>query len=304
MCLAQLSGRRLHPASPHSDRLLPVWPTRLIRHCTLKPFIMSARDTEPPTPPPPKKVRIACRRCRAKRIKVGHVHAAKVICAFADTPGSVMAALLPAAIAREPVFLVLMSMAVIATSSSLESESSNYFSLRANFRCLSFMTQCCARIRWLEQQIRILDPDFDLTQGPSMNGAQVDLSSHSSPGIPDHNNPPGMSETLPQNHDKQPTLGKRTYDSVEGLELDRPLPAEASSVANVLGMLSLHSDSRQQHYMGSSSGLLFTKLIGAGKDTQATSHIPRTEITYGGRSSASQLSTAAYNSLYRTLAKV
>ncbi|PWY74512.1 hypothetical protein BO94DRAFT_474531 [Aspergillus sclerotioniger CBS 115572] len=227
---------------------------------------MSARDTEPPTPPPPKKVRIACRRCRAKRVKCDGGTPACSNCSRASVP-----------------------------CVDVDGQNRDIFIPR------NFITQCCARIRWLEQQIQILDPEFDLTKGPSVNGTQVDMSSQSSPGIP-NNNPPSMSETQPQNHDK-PITGKRTYDSVEGLELDRPLPAEASSVANVLGMLSLHSDSRQQHYMGSSSGLLFTKLIGAGRETQETSHISHTETTYGERSSASQISMTAYHSLYWTLAK-
>lgn len=40
-------------------------------------------------------------------------------------------------------------------------------------------------------------------------------------------------------------------------------PEQAHSVAVNLGMLSLNSDSPQKHYLGSSSGLLFTHLIGA-----------------------------------------
>lgn len=61
-----------------------------------------------------------------------------------------------------------------------------------------------------------------------------------------------------------PTIGKRSFASMEEQEVERPVSVEARSVAIDLGMLSLHSDSRQKHYLGSSSGLLFMKLIGAG----------------------------------------
>ena len=57
---------------------------------------------------------------------------------------------------------------------------------------------------------------------------------------------------------------KRAYASVdESSEVDRPFSEEARSVALDLGLLSLNSDSRQKHYLGSSSGRLFTSLIGA-----------------------------------------
>ncbi|PYI05212.1 hypothetical protein BO78DRAFT_419869 [Aspergillus sclerotiicarbonarius CBS 121057] len=228
---------------------------------------MSARDTEPPTPPPPKKVRIACRRCRVKRVKCDGGVPACSNCSRASVP-------------------------------CVDVDGRN----RDIFIPRDFITQCCARIRWLEEQIRLLDREFDFTKGPSVNAAQVEMSSQPSPSITDNNNPPGISETQPQSCDKQPITGKRPHDFIEGLDLDRPLSAEASSVANVLGMLSLHSDSRQQHYMGSSSGLLFTKLIGADRNTQETSYTSQTGISYSRRSSP-QLSTAAYHSLYRRLAK-
>lgn len=57
---------------------------------------------------------------------------------------------------------------------------------------------------------------------------------------------------------------KRPADVMTAEENDAASIAEgAHSVAHDLGMLSLNSDSSQKHYMGSSSGLLFTNLIGA-----------------------------------------
>ncbi|KAK1450637.1 fungal specific transcription factor domain-containing protein [Colletotrichum cuscutae] len=56
---------------------------------------------------------------------------------------------------------------------------------------------------------------------------------------------------------------KRTTEAAGSNDHDEEFPDRAHSVARNLGMLSLNSDSDQKHYLGSSSGVLFTNLIGA-----------------------------------------
>lgn len=56
---------------------------------------------------------------------------------------------------------------------------------------------------------------------------------------------------------------KRSADTSMRSDRDDSFPERAHSVAVNLGMLSLNSDSPQKHYLGSSSGLLFTNLLGA-----------------------------------------
>lgn len=103
-----------------------------------------------------------------------------------------------------------------------------------------------------------------------------------------------------------PTIGKRSFASMEEQEVERPVSVEARSVAIDLGMLSLHSDSRQKHYLGSSSGLLFMKLIGAGNAEQVSGPAPSISNLAPPRcvSSSSNLSGEIYHSLYSGLTKV
>lgn len=58
-------------------------------------------------------------------------------------------------------------------------------------------------------------------------------------------------------------LLKRTAEVSNISDHDESFPEKAHSVAVDLGMLSLNADSSQNHYLGSSSGLLFANLIGA-----------------------------------------
>lgn len=99
--------------------------------------------------------------------------------------------------------------------------------------------------------------------------------------------------------------GKRPYDSVENSEVERPLSFEARSVAIDLGMLSLHSDSRQKHYLGSSSALLFMKVIGAGAEVKASGPVSSFPATaHRRRVSSHRPSGEIYHSLYSSLKKV
>lgn len=177
----------------------------------------------------------------------------------------------------------------------------------------SYITQCFSRIKWLEQQIRLLDPNFDLSKGPHVDTDSSEGSSslpwplHCSPSATEGGAPSyaPSSNADAVNVPGIMTTGKRPYDSVENSEIERPLSFEARSVAIDLGMLSLHSDSRQKHYLGSSSGLLFVKLIGAGAEAQASSPVSTFPATaHRRRVSPHRPSGEIYHSLYSSLEKV
>lgn len=65
------------------------------------------------------------------------------------------------------------------------------------------------------------------------------------------------------------SLGKRNRDPTATDTSSDAFADEARSVALDLGLLTLNSDSRQTHYLGTSSGRLFTRLIGAGSPDAA-----------------------------------
>lgn len=69
---------------------------------------------------------------------------------------------------------------------------------------------------------------------------------------------------------------KRTADVSNMSDHDETFPEKAHSVAVDLGMLSLNADSSQNHYLGSSSGLLFANLIGASPRSRESSSVCET----------------------------
>ncbi|KAL4798502.1 hypothetical protein BDV19DRAFT_386383 [Aspergillus venezuelensis] len=252
---------------------------------------------------PHKKVRLACRRCRAKRIKCdGGVpacsHCAKAAVPCVDVDG------------------------------------------RDNGRSIprDYAARCHARIQWLEQQVKLLGADFDLSQGPQLISHTSDVSNSSVVDSPPLAQPPALhvinsstvvestslsqmasatsdggqssarAEPATREIQSQPELQnsrKRSHAAINASgspQISDPTPAaEARSVAMDLGMLSLHSDSRQKHYLGSSSGLFFTNLIGAHADALSS---PSSTVTGPSQShrSRSRPSDAQY-SLYRTLSR-
>lgn len=130
---------------------------------------------------------------------------------------------------------------------------------------VSFGNAARARIQWLEQIIRNRLPDVDLNDGPQVNmrsdqtlpaniNDQTAASPSRSPATP-------SSSTLQQ--PRESGVLKRTADVSNMSDHDETFPEKAHSVAVDLGMLSLNADSSQNHYLGSSSGLLFANLIGA-----------------------------------------
>lgn len=129
----------------------------------------------------------------------------------------------------------------------------------------SFGNAARARIQWLERIIKDRLPDVDLNDGPQVNirsdqalpthiSDQTGASPARSPATP-------SSSTLQQ--PREGGLLKRTAEVSNISDHDESFPEKAHSVAVDLGMLSLNADSSQNHYLGSSSGLLFANLIGA-----------------------------------------
>ncbi|KAK5058695.1 hypothetical protein LTR84_010959 [Exophiala bonariae] len=121
---------------------------------------------------------------------------------------------------------------------------------------LSSAGQSRARIEWLENIISTQLPHVDLTKGP-----QVDNEGPGSEG------PKALSTADTQRAALDATMSSGIAGQKRAREIgsnDVPtesLNAEAQTVAMDLGMLTLGSDSREKHYMGSSSGLYFTHLL-------------------------------------------
>ncbi|PYH43060.1 uncharacterized protein BP01DRAFT_384754 [Aspergillus saccharolyticus JOP 1030-1] len=107
----------------------------------------------------------------------------------------------------------------------------------------SYAVRCHSRIEWLEEPILLLDREFDLFKAPPIEQSVFRTTvSRRTPST----TPGGSAAAQPQM-----TLGSRAAES------------DPRSLALNLGMLSLYSDSRQKYYLRSSSGLFFTKLLGA-----------------------------------------
>lgn len=121
--------------------------------------------------------------------------------------------------------------------------------------------------------------------------------------------------TTNQNH-----RSKRPLSSIEGPpSQESSVEEDTRSVALDLGLLSLHSDSRQLHYLGSSSGSLFASLVQAkrandsnfgGSKGRASSQEVDDALRVGYESSSNpnlvqfDVMRAAISSLYAQLRKV
>lgn len=133
-----------------------------------------------------------------------------------------------------------------------------------------FAANARARIEWLEQHIRLLSPDFNLAEGPRVDFSFLDAAGTIS-------NPTAASPSLREvnQHNVAPSpeicfaLGKRSREPISDTAGPDAFADEARAVALDLGLLTLNSDSRQTHYLGTSSGRLFTRLIGAGSPDAA-----------------------------------
>jgi hypothetical protein len=177
----------------------------------------------------------------------------------------------------------------------------------------SFTATARSRIEWLEDQIRQLSPGFNLDDGPKVDFGSMDNFDQF--GLaPSHSNATGSSASA-----QPPTAPsvsartanspkKRTHSSFSESDVERPFTDEARSVALDLGLLSLNTDSRQTHYLGTSSGRLFTSLIGASGGQSATGPSPKSVNSPSGsaRFGPYAISTQYKNSckqLYQLLRK-
>lgn len=112
-----------------------------------------------------------------------------------------------------------------------------------------------------------------------------------------------FSAVEPNSREDEP-VNKRSYSAMEESDVGSPLSVKARSVAIDLGMLSLQSDSRQQHYLGSSSGLLFTKLVGLDSEMQSPAETVALSSIVKSRRLPPRIPTEKLKSIYRSLSKV
>ncbi|KAJ5087182.1 hypothetical protein N7456_010798 [Penicillium angulare] len=163
--------------------------------------------------------------------------------------------------------------------------------------CLSRET-----LRWLENNLSTICPDFDLSQGPKLDAKFMETLSPSQddPTLLNINSrPQEYASEPPITHDEvtveEGLTNKRSHSVMES-DTNSPLSAQARSVAIDLGMLSLQSDSRQRHYLGSSSGLLFAKLMGLENDSPLGQAAGQAR-----RLNTQRISNEIYRSLYDKL---
>jgi hypothetical protein len=141
----------------------------------------------------------------------------------------------------------------------------------------SFTATARSRIEWLEEQIRRLSPDFNFDDGPKVDFSSMDGFEHiASDSNITGGSASGQLSAAPSESSRTTKLnarnspGKRAHPSFSESDVERPFTDEARSVALDLGLLSLNTDSRQTHYLGTSSGRLFTSLIGVSGANSAT----------------------------------
>jgi hypothetical protein len=151
------------------------------------------------------------------------------------------------------------------------------------------MENAFARIAWLEGIIRAQLPHIDLSSAPSLIVGQPEVTRafeyETALHIPDEHTPnSSVSDLL---YGSSATPKGNNYAQVSdpqsvhtwGTKAPPPISRDPSSressveqdtrsVALDLGLLSLNSDSRQLHYVGSSSGSLFASLVRAGASSK------------------------------------
>lgn len=179
----------------------------------------------------------------------------------------------------------------------------------------SFVNAAKARIQWLEGIIREHLPDIDLESGPRLiSTAESSNTEHDSQALGEAN----LATPLPYVESSSSATGlsslasqrgtrKRSLPAATAADHDEQFSEKAHSVAMNLGMLSLNSDSSQKHYIGSSSGLLFTHLIGVSPSTTDSPDMaeePRAQPEWGLQGTANDFSSQQYRSLHIFLRQV
>lgn len=176
----------------------------------------------------------------------------------------------------------------------------------------SFAGAARARILWLEDIIRSRLPDVDLESGPKVevlpgprgDGGSEETSDTAASAA-------GQSQEISQAENApvgQRAALKRPLNAGTSPDEAGAFPEQAHSVAVNLGMLSLHSDSQQKHYLGSSSGLLFTHLVGASPSSSGSPapgiEAPSSRADWDPSSVALGSQRRYYRSLHRFLRQV
>ncbi|KAF9876830.1 hypothetical protein CkaCkLH20_05676 [Colletotrichum karsti] len=170
----------------------------------------------------------------------------------------------------------------------------------------NFASAARARIQWLEDIIRQRLPDVDVSLGPQIDAFPDPKGSAVAGGGGDHEDDVSTSSPRSGRACSQPTgrtlsLGsqrhslKRPAESAGSYDHDEQFPDRAHSVAMNLGMLSLNSDSNQRHYLGSSSGVLFTNLIGASPSSAGSTPVALLEDVQAQGPSSEWHDTSASN---------
>ena len=155
----------------------------------------------------------------------------------------------------------------------------------------SFSADCIRRIQWLEQIIHTHLPQIDLSTGPKLDGSTKALLD-STPAQPKSTKgTKSASKTKPQvessfttSHEtitapgpSQPfdcATSQSQPDCWESPPGDSNIANEVRAVAQSLGQVSLHEDSRQTYYLGTSTGILFAHLVGASASSLHSSPDP------------------------------
>ena len=250
----------------------------------------------------PRKVRNACKRCRLKRVKCdGQVPACgnctKANEACIDVDGRNNAVSIP----RE-----------YSTTRICACDRADW---------TSFAVTARARIHWLEYEIKQMSPNFDISGGPRVDFQFLeDYEQVSSLHQPDQRFRTSSDTSLAieargrrseNAAEPESSTTKRPLPADHEQNSERPFTEEARSVAFDLGMLSLNSDSRQTHYLGSSSGRLFTSLVGvpstsstgSPRDKSTTSPATGGTISRPGPYASARQFAAGCRQLYEILKK-
>jgi hypothetical protein len=171
---------------------------------------------------------------------------------------------------------------------------------------VSFVVGARERIRWLEDIIRERLPDVDLRLGPQVETAfEASATSQDDRASEEADIAISTSATA-----APPASRKRSAEVATQDEQDESFSERAHSVAMNLGMLSLNIDSPQKHYLGSSSGLLFTNLIGASPPStgttpqEARAQTQASDLDWHDDVLSQELTKKHHRELYRLLKEV
>ncbi|KAL3484999.1 hypothetical protein BJX62DRAFT_229846 [Aspergillus germanicus] len=144
----------------------------------------------------------------------------------------------------------------------------------------SFSADCVRRIQWLEEIIQMHLPHIDLASGPPLDGSTKAAFELAQPKPTSPSRTPLVSTSENNGSSSIPSDEINNVSSMacfpggpidqtpepdcwESPPGDSNIAEEVRALAQSLGQVSLHEDSRQTYYLGTSTGILFAHLIGA-----------------------------------------